>query len=172
LNGGFNVAVVNTFSQDEPLNEVLAAARHVPEVHLYITGKKKRVPPDVLASLPANVHFTDFLPDESYYGLLGSAHAVMCLTKRNHTMQRGACEALSLGRPVITSDWPLLRAYFHKGTVHVLNTPESIAQGLREMKERHEIYRAQIVELQAEQRREWEEKIAALADLIKRAFES
>jgi glycosyltransferase involved in cell wall biosynthesis len=109
LNGGFNIAVVNSFAKDEPLDEVLAAAACLANVHFYVTGKQELAPPGMLARAPANVRFTGFLPDATYYALLNGAHAVLCLTTRDHTMQRGACEALSLGRPIITSDWPQLK---------------------------------------------------------------
>ena len=81
-------------------------------------------------------------------------------------MQRGACEALSLGRPIITSDWPILRQYFHKGTVYVDNTSDGIRQGVLEMKHHHSSYEKGIRELQSDQRREWQEKVNTLASLI------
>jgi glycosyltransferase involved in cell wall biosynthesis len=166
LDGNFNVMVVNTFSRDEPLCEILAAAANVPDVQFHVTGRKSRASEEALASAPANVHFTDFLPDENYYALMAASQAVMCLTTRDHTMQRGACEALSLGRPILTSAWPLLREYFHEGTVHVPNTSEGIRQGVEEMKDRYDHYRAGIQHLQIAQRQEWQEKVAALTNLI------
>lgn len=166
MNSGFNVAMVNTFAADEPLREVFEAARRLPDVHFYVTGKKKNAPADMLKQAPANFHFTGFLPEAGYYALLNSAHAVLCLTTRNHTMQRGACEALSLGRPIITSDWPLLREYFNKGTVHVPNTVDGICQGVRTMKDAYAAYQVEIKTLQLEQRREWLQKQAALMTLI------
>jgi glycosyltransferase involved in cell wall biosynthesis len=172
LNGSFNVAVVNTFSDDEPLDEILEAARNVSDVRFYVTGKKKMAAADVLARAPTNIYFTDFLPDDLYYGLLNGAHAVMCLTTRDHTMQRGACEALSLGKPIITSDWPLLRSYFHKGTVHVSNTREGICRGVLKMKARHLQYQAEIEDLQAAQRREWLAKKQELIHLVQNALTS
>jgi glycosyltransferase involved in cell wall biosynthesis len=171
LNGKFNVVVVNTFSQDEPLDQVLAAAKNLPEVEFHITGKKKMAAPETLAQASANVHFTDFLPDASYYGLLNAAQTVMCLTTRNHTMQRGACEALSLGKPIITSDWPLLQTYFHRGTVHVANTSEAIQQGVRQMQANYPLYQAEIKALQLEQQQEWQEKVTLLMNLIQTSLE-
>jgi len=166
VNGSFNVVVVNTFSNDEPIGQILAAAQKLPDVHFYVTGKKERAAPRLLAATPSNVYFTDYLPDASYYGLLEKSDAVMCLTTRNHTMQRGACEALSLGKPIITSDWPLLRDYFHKGTVHVANDSESIGCGILEMVEWHAVYQTEIKELQRKQRQEWEQKLHALGTAI------
>jgi glycosyltransferase involved in cell wall biosynthesis len=138
----------------------------LPDVNFYVTGKIGQSHSDVVDKAPPNIQFTDFLPDQAYYGLLNSAQAVMCLTKRNHTMQRGACEALSLGRPIITSDWPILRQYFRKGTVHVDNTSDGILQGVIEMKQHYSSYEEGIRELQSDQQREWQEKVSTLASLV------
>jgi hypothetical protein len=123
-------------------------------------------PRDILTRAPANAHFTDFLPDESYYALLDTADVVMCLTNRNHTMQRGACEALSLGKPIITSAWPLLKTYFRKGTVHVPNSVEGIRHGVLKMMDDYRLYQTEIKDLQIEQRQEWQEKLDVLTRLI------
>jgi glycosyltransferase involved in cell wall biosynthesis len=172
LNGSFNVVVVNTFSADEPLDLILEAAENLADIQFYVTGKKKMAPPGMLEQLPHNVQFTDFLPDESYHGLLNNAQAVMCLTTRNHTMQRGACEALSLGKPIITSDWPLLQTYFHKGTVHVANTSQGIREGVIKMREEYRRYQTEIKSLQLIQQHEWEAKVKMLKALIERSLAS
>jgi glycosyltransferase involved in cell wall biosynthesis len=167
MKNGFNVAVVNTFSPDEPLNEVLQAAARLDDVHFYITGKVSKANPEIMAQASVNVHFTDFLPDDQYYALLSTSNAIMCLTTRDHTMQRGACEALSLGKPIITSDWPILREYFRKGAVHVPNNEDGIRQGVEEIKNHYALYQAGIQELQVSQRREWESKLEELTRRIK-----
>ena len=166
LNGNFNVTVVNTFATDEPLAQVLDAAHEMDGVHLYVTGRVSRGDPQLLARAPANVTFTDFLSTEQYYALLRGGHAVMCLTTRDNTMQRGACEALSLAKPIITSQWQLLREYFHQGTVHVDNTSSGIRQGVREMRSHYEEYLSGIRALQVRQQAEWQEKLAELVTLI------
>jgi glycosyltransferase involved in cell wall biosynthesis len=171
-NGGFKVVVVNTFSPDEPLEEILKAAAQLKNVRFYITGKKDMAKPHLFDQALSNVHFTDFLPTEKYYGLLNSSDVVMCLTTQNHTMQRGACEALSLGKPIITSDWPLLREYFNNGTVHVANNSKDIYLGLLKMIENHKLYQAGIKDLQVAQQREWHEKVSNLSGLVQRAIES
>jgi glycosyltransferase involved in cell wall biosynthesis len=170
LQDEFSIAVVNTYAPDEPLPEVLEAARELPEAHFYITGKTEKAAPGLLEQAPGNVHFTGFLPDEVYYALLASSQAVMCLTTRDHTMQRGACEALSLGRPIITSDWPLLREYFHRGAVHVPNTGEGIRQGVSHLMQHYDWYREEIRKMQLEQQREWLDKLAALTGLVQQAM--
>jgi len=170
FDGEFNVVVVNTFAEDEPLAEVLAAAAKTEDVHFYVTGKKRSDGQPIPGPVPANVHFTGFLPNEAYYSLLDGCQAVMCLTTRDHTMQRGACEALSLGKPIITSDWPLLRTYFNKGTVHVDNTTTGIGLGVQEMMREYGRYQSGIKQLQTEQQQEWHSKITLLTELIQQSL--
>ncbi len=172
LHGRFNIAVVNTFSPDEPLAEILEAAAGLEDVQFYVTGKKSSADREFFAGVPANVHFTDFLPDASYYALLSSCQAVLCLTTRDDTMQRGACEALSLGRPIITSDWPLLKSYFAHGAVHVANSSSDILRGVWEMRANYRRYQAGIGRLQSMQREEWESKVEALSRILRASMHS
>lgn len=162
----FNVVMVSSWAPDEPLEAVIAAARHLPEIGIYITGDPvqgfKRRPTD----LPRNVHLTGFLSDEAYYGLLRSAQAVMALTTEDHTNQRGACEGVWLNKPILTSDWPVLRQTFHRGTVHVDNTAEGIYAGLMQMRADHATLSAEIADLQAERLAQWEAFTAQLTELI------
>ena len=172
LNGDFNVTVVNTFAADEPLEQVLEAARGLDGVHFYITGRVNRGDPRLLERVPSNVTFTDFLSAEQYYALLRGGHAVMCLTTRDKTMQRGACEALSLAKPIITSQWPLLKEYFHEGTVHVDNTSTGIRQGVQKMCSHYEEYVSGIRALRVRQQAEWREKLSELVALIGSRWEN
>lgn len=165
----FNVAVVSTVSYDEPIAPVLEAADRLPEVGFYITGSYPAKAQHVVQSAPANVHFTGYVPDEEFYGLLEAAQVVMCLTTENHTMQSGASEALWLGKPVITSDWPLLREYFCKGAIHVDNTADSIGRAIVTMRDNLSVFEADILALQRERLCQWQERAGALACHIRQA---
>lgn len=127
LGNGSHVAVINTFSQDEPLDEVLAAAYSLPQVTFHITGNQKHARHQYKLVPPSNVRFTGWLSEEDYASLLLAADLAMCLTTHDHTMQRGAYEAMALEKPLITSDWELLRRTFCRGTIHVRNTATEIA---------------------------------------------
>jgi glycosyltransferase involved in cell wall biosynthesis len=162
----FNVMVVNTFAEDEPLPQVIEAADGLDDVVFHVTGDPLRPGADVPGQLPTNVRFTGFLPDREYYALMASSQAVMCLTTRDHTMQRGACEALWMGKPIVTSRWPLLQEYFQSGTVHVANTSDGIRNGVREMVRRHPEYEEGIRRLQAERRGAWEASVGSLLTLL------
>ena len=166
LNGKFNIAVINTFSPDEPLEQVLEVAATLPEVQFYVTGNLKWAKKSLFENQPANVTFTGFLPDEEYFGLLRAVQAVMVLTTDDHTMQRGACEAVSLGKPIITSNWPILRGYFDKGTIHVDNSAHSIEAAVARMQRERAKLEREIAVLQEQRWQEWEHKQAKLTELL------
>jgi glycosyltransferase involved in cell wall biosynthesis len=166
VNGKFNIAVINTFSPDEPLGEVLKAANLLHDVQFYVTGNTSCAKKRILRNSPDNLTFTGFLSDEKYFGLLRAVDGIMVLTTRDNTMQRGACEAVSLGKPIITSNWPLLRTYFNKGTVHVDNSCQAIQEGVLTLLDQKEKLEEEILVLQAERWREWELKQTALLNLI------
>jgi len=168
VEGAFNVMVVSSFAPDEPLSEIVAAARDLREISFHVTGDPNRDGAEVPPDLPPNVRLTGFLPDATYHALMSSCQAVLCLTTRNHTMQRGACEALWTGRPIVTSDWPLLREYFSAAAVHVDNTAGGIREGVREVLRDHARYQEEIVRLQAERRRSWRAAVDSLIELLER----
>ncbi|GAB4334215.1 MAG: hypothetical protein Kow0037_12760 [Calditrichia bacterium] len=155
LSDKFNITFVCSYTYDEPLKEVLEAAQKLPDVSIYITGNYKSADPELIASKPENVHFTGFLSDEEYVGQLKSSDAVMALTTVDHTMQRGAYEAVYLKRPVITSDFGLLRDTFYKGTVHVKPTVAGIVKGIQEMKQNHDKYLSEVEALCREKLENW-----------------
>jgi glycosyltransferase involved in cell wall biosynthesis len=162
LEGAVRVMVVNSFAPDEPILDIVAAAAALPDVTFYVTGDPNRPGATLPDVIPSNVHLTGYLPDGAFYGLMHASHAVLCLTTRDHTMQRGACEALSMGRPIVTSDWPLLRQYFSKGTVHVGADAQSIRLGVERVLRDHDRYSREILVLRDEQAHQWEAARAAL----------
>ena len=130
---GLELLVVNTFSTDEPIMEILKATKKTPNIKYYITGKKKNAPLDVLKFAPSNVLFTDFIPDDEYWSLLDSCDAVICLTTRRHTLVCGGYEALYSDKPLITSNFPVLKNYFCYGTIHVENTAEALVNAVEKI---------------------------------------
>jgi glycosyltransferase involved in cell wall biosynthesis len=158
------VVVVNSFSYDEPLNQVIAAARELPSVSFAVTGDVRRCPPEILKNVPNNVRFTGFVSPPEYVNLLNSADAAVVLTNEDHTMQRGAYEAMSLGVPIVTSNWPLLKETFFKGTCHTDNTSECIAAALRDILANKALFRAEIADLKRQRRKIWTEKLALFSD--------
>lgn len=169
LGPGFHVTVVSTFTFDEPTEIVFEAARRVPEVSFHMTGDHRRLSPAAARVKPPNVRLTGFLPDAEYAALLQSSHAVMSLTTLDHTMQRGAYEAAYLGKPIITSNFGLLRSAFFKGAVFVDNDAQSMARGVQEMRAAIARYEREARELAREKLVRWESVKAALESLVTRA---
>lgn len=167
LQGKFNLAVICSFVDgDEPLAEVLEAARRLPDVGFYITGKTSLAPAHILATKPDNCQFVGFLPYNQYVGLLRNVDAIMDLTKWDHTVLMGGFEALSLEKPFITSNWPILQEYFSLGTVHCPNTAEGIFQGICRTQTEYATLQTGIRSLRDQLEADWDEKLKALQELI------
>lgn len=156
------VAVVCSFDVDEPVREILEAARMLPDVHFYVTGNPKKASADIHAARPGNVTFTGFLSNAEYAGLLRGVSAVMVLTTYDFTMQRGGSEAITVGRPLITSDFPILREVFNKGTIHVDNSPQAIAAAVERIESEGPALEAEMKALRDERAVRWQ---ALRADL-------
>ena len=95
----------------------------------------------------------------------------MSLTILDHTMQRGAYEAAYLGRPVITSNFAILRSAFPKGAVFVNNEAESLAQGVEEMRDQIVRFESEARELAREKRTHWKSVRATIESLVVAAEE-
>jgi|SRR6185437_2739005 len=163
---GPNIAVICTFTFDEPIECIFRAAAKVPEVRFHVTGNARRVSPALLAIKPPNLELTGFLADADYVALLIRCTAVMCLTTLDHTMQRGAYEAAYLGRPIITSDFGLLRSAFPVATVYVSDDPESVAEGVRTMCRDAARYQREALELRATKQERWSGVKHAVQELL------
>jgi glycosyltransferase involved in cell wall biosynthesis len=168
FNGKCTMTFVSSFTKDEPLAVFLEAARQLPDIQFLITGNVKDADAKIMAQKPANVDFTGYLPDSEYVGVLLASDAIISLTTEEHTMQRGAYEAVYLGKPVITSNTHVLRHAFDKGTVHVEPTVEGIRQGVRNMQQNRARYASEVGRLRAEKLERWnttEEKLRAFTSL-------
>jgi glycosyltransferase involved in cell wall biosynthesis len=160
--GGTRLLVVNAFSFDEPLDAVIEAATRFPSVHFDVTGRKSKADPALLARAGKNVHFTDFLPVRDYYSRMACAAGVVCLTTRDHTLQSGGEEAMFMGKPLLTSDFGVLRDFFSRGTVHVRPDPEAIADGIRRLLDRRRALSKEMIRLRGERLADWNRHKEAL----------
>lgn len=160
------VVVINSFSPDEAVGEMLSAAARIPEVKFYVTGNTDRAKADWLANSPVNVTFTGWLPDDQYWYLLKHANALVSLTTNDNTILRGGWEAMYLGQPLFISKTQTLMDYFHSGTVFVKNTPDEIAEGIASGLAIESQLRREMHQLREEKIREWEQDIKKFEQLI------
>ena len=153
--GAFSVAVVCSFNYDEPIDQILDAAAQLTDVRFYMTGKPKAEHKS--RAIPSNVTLTGFLSNEAYGSLLTRSNAVLTLTTRDHTMLRGAYEAVYQGTPVIVSDSSLLQRAFDRGAIHVDNSVAAIVSAVQEMRTRHAHYKDEVLVLRERKYERWKE---------------
>lgn len=167
LDGQFNVAVVSSFREDEPVDLVFEAAALLPEVNFYVTGDYARIARPLLSRKPENCYLTGHLSYERYVGLLRGVDAIMALTTVDHTLLMGAFEAVSVGTPLIVSDWPVLRDYFSLGTVYVSNSVKGVCDGICLARSKQKKLQQEILVLREKLEAEWEGKFAELQQLLR-----
>jgi glycosyltransferase involved in cell wall biosynthesis len=167
LSDRFNLVLINSFSDDEPLAEAIEAASDLPDVHLYVTGNVRKAPTGMIENKPDNVTFTGFLPDDDYLKLLRGADAVMALTYEDYTLQLGGMEAVAAGKPLITSDLSFLREYFSLGTIHVPNHARGVRTGIHQMRQNRERLQGEVADLQRLHKQDWLTKSQQLLELIR-----
>ncbi len=166
LSSSFCVLVSASYADDEPLELVMQAAEQLPEVQFQITGDPQRASHALREQRLANVTLTGFLPRADYFARMASANAVMVLTTRSETMQRGACEGMYLGQPLILSDQPTLRNYFERGAVLVPNTVDGIVEGVRRVQARETPLRQEIQALARSKQQRWQAHFRELCALL------
>jgi glycosyltransferase involved in cell wall biosynthesis len=166
LHGRFNVAVISSFRGDEPTAAMFQAGGQLPAVAFYFTGDWTRLDPQVLAMKPDNCHLLGYLPYDRFVGLLQAADAVMTLTDRDETLLMGAFETVSIGKPLITSDWPVLRAYFSLGAVHIPNTAAGICAGVERAERECTALQADMLRLRDQLQAEWDQNMQRLQAVL------
>ncbi len=150
-----------TFVPDEPLMEVLEAARRLPDVTVQITGDLRRRPARAKAAAPSNVEWVGYLVGEKYVSALAGADVVLALTLRAESVQRSAHEAIDALRPLVISKWPHMRELFPRAVL-VENDPTSIAAGIEDALRRCDELSALAPEARAAQHRRWSEQLGQL----------
>jgi glycosyltransferase involved in cell wall biosynthesis len=162
----FSVVYVTSFDRDEPIDVMFEAARRLPNIRFFMTGRPTT--PDRLQGLtpPPNLTMTGFLDTATFGRLLRNAGAIVALTTDDHTMQRGAWEAIYQGVPVIVSDFPLLREEFDRGAIHVRNTPEALVDAVVRMSAHRDEYRRGALDLMARKEERWAIRKAALLAIL------
>lgn len=149
------------FSGDEPVADVVEAARLVPEAEVHITGDLRRCPAGLRESAPANVRFVGFLRDAEYLRALREAGSVLALSTEPTSVMRTAHEAVWAGRPLIISRRPQLEELFPHA-VHVPNDAAGIAEGIRTVLARYPELEAAAPAARAHQEARWREQLDTL----------
>jgi len=168
LIGEKNIVFISTFSPDEPIDEVIAAARRLNNKWvIYITGNYKKYRKYGIAdNVPENVVLTGYLPEKEYQKLLLSADLVAVLTMQEHTLNCGAYEGIAIGKPLVLSDTQAIRDYFRKGVVYSSPFAESIEKAIRKGIEDKKLLTDEIDILKEELTVCWHQKFQKLNEVI------
>ena len=166
------VVVAGSLDGNEPVAATVAAARLVPEIELRLTGRPDLVAAAVRRDAPPNVVFTGWLRYPKFLGELCAADAVAVLSTDPHIMNRAAFETIGLGRPLLLSDLPGLRARFGPAAIFTANEPQAIAHALRQALAQREDLARRSVELRSQLAIQHEEALARLRAAIRRRARS
>jgi hypothetical protein len=101
-----------------------------------------------------------------YAGLLRGADVIIDLVSNGHTLLCGAFEAVSVGTPLIVSDWPILRECFPIGTIHIPNTVEGVRDGVRQAQLQQDELRCEIRLLREQHQVKWVHKFKKLQHML------
>lgn len=152
------VLMPGSFAADEPIEEVLAAARLAPDVTFVITGRTenaKRNGHDI-SHAPPNLIMPGFVPVAEFDRILCHADVVLGLT-RVEGIQLSVCnEALGYGKPLIVSNTAVLSKLFGAVAPCVDSTrPADIVDAVRNALENAEEFARQSSTFATTRRRAW-----------------
>jgi len=156
-----------SFSADEPIPVLLAAARLAPELRFLITGSRRKAEAlGFTRDLPANVEFTDYLPLAEFERLLLDASVVLGLTNAEGIQLSVANEALGAHRALVLSDTRILRTMFGAAALFARNTPEDLSASLREAVGRRAELEARSAALKVRRQTDWRVAAAAVTAML------
>ncbi|MBA3324953.1 MAG: glycosyltransferase [Rhodobacteraceae bacterium] len=159
-----------SFSSDEPVAVLLAAARLLPELCIMITGSRAKAERlGFTRDCPENVSFTDYLPLPEFERLLIGASVVLGLTSVEGIQLSVANEALGADKALVLSDTRILRAMFGEAALFGRNTPEDLAMRLRQALAARVELEGRSAALKARRQQDWLATAAAVAAGLRRA---
>ncbi len=157
LGPGNHILYICSFDDDEPVQEVLAAASNMGSEYIFhITGDfRKPKGQDIVSAAPPNVILLGFLLEEEYLIRLHSCDVVVTMTKFPHIMQCGAYEAVAAEKPFVFGPDQAMVDYFSKGCISTVLDPDSISDAIaRAVKDQPRLIE-EIRELKSERGRDW-----------------
>jgi glycosyltransferase involved in cell wall biosynthesis len=155
------VLFIGVFASDEPVEEVVNAARLLPAVTFRITGDLGRAPDGLVAGSPPNVEYVGYLDQASYRTAVSSSTLVLSLTTAPTSVMRSAYEAVYAGVPLVVTDTPVLAEVF-PDAARCDNTGASLAQAISQALADLDSLRARCPGARRRQERRWQDQLAEL----------
>ncbi len=163
------VLVAATFSPDEPVGEVVSAARRLPALDFVVTGDPSRGSQRDLRNAPSNLRLCGFLDPAAYRAEVEASDVVLALTTEPTSVMRAACEATYARRPVVVSDWPAAREQFPLA-VHTDNDAASIAAALCTVAANYQWFADRVDRARQLRLDQWHRQLGELTELVERAL--
>jgi glycosyltransferase involved in cell wall biosynthesis len=163
-----SIVVPCSFNRDEPIAELLMAARLVPDIQFIITGNFDRARGiHDLSNLPENVELTGFIPASDFDQLLVNASVILGLTNLEGIQLSVAGEALAVGKPMVLSSTKILRELFGDAAVFVNPAcAESIANGCRDALTNAVVLQQEVVRLRGMRAALWLKQAERIAESL------
>ena len=132
LNNSFNLFFICSFSSDEPYIEIFEAVKSIENLTLYVTGdyNKAGLSKEKIAS---NIILLGFIDEKVYLKYLNSVDAVIVLTNQDHTLNCGSYESVCAEKPMVLSDFNVIKNYFYKGVIYSKLDSGSISNAIRQL---------------------------------------
>jgi glycosyltransferase involved in cell wall biosynthesis len=165
VDGVTRVLFVGVFGGDEPVDQVVDAARHLDDVEILVTGDLRRAPAGLVEAAPPNVRFVGFLDPDDYAAAVDDADLLLALTTEPTSVMRAAYEGVYAGRPIVISDWPALRELFPYA-VFVANDAEGIAKGVGAAVDDRGTLLAELARARELQTTRWDDQRAAVRSIL------
>ncbi|WP_083260291.1 glycosyltransferase [Marinobacter sp. X15-166B] len=164
--GRINILYICTYSNDEPYREVIECGRLLEkDCKVFITGNYNKAGLDKDA-IPGNVILTGFVNDDAYINLLNSVDIIMVLTSAEWCLVCGGYEAMSVGKPLITSNTIALREFYGTSVVITDHDPGAIKKAIEYSIGNLEMLRQKIQRLKLNKENEWQRSRKKLIRLL------
>lgn len=128
------ILFISSWAEDEPIENACRAffkfRELVPNYSLIVTGKVKT---ERLTESPEKyskngILFAGFIPEDDYNWLVANALFSIDLTWRSDCMVCGAYESLAVQTPILISDNPPMKEYFHDSAIYTDNSIADIGK--------------------------------------------
>lgn len=119
-----------SYDPDEPVREVIEAARLLPEMMFVMTWFSEKLSRNVRDSLPSNLLLTGYLQINDYDYIFANSGVALVLTKNEDLQLSGMQEAMAFNIPAVVSDLKTTRFLYKDYPVFVKNNSKSIALGV------------------------------------------
>ncbi len=163
-----NVVIISTYDINEPFLECVKAGQLLSKENdgwvLTFTGDSSVVP-QKYKNLN-NIEFTGFVTYNEYWAILRGADVIVSLNKRRGVITCGLWEGVSLNKPVVTNDYPVIKSIFGDSLIYSKNDYKDILRAIKVAYQERKKYRRKIMSRKNIIELEWGEKFLTIKNSL------